>query len=131
MFNQQLEHIVFQEHYFFFLYFFFVQNGGFYFLKQLHSALLCLGNRVIFSFFNSSCISPYGTIFKIVFTISSFIFSCDSREVGSSFFITKSFNSLPSYSFSLIGSSSVAKLICCYSKSILVICTSNLSSWAD
>ena len=47
MLNQQLEHIVFQDHYFLFSIFFifFVHNGGFHFLKQLNSALLCLRNR--------------------------------------------------------------------------------------
>ena len=50
MLNQQLEHIVFQDHYFLkifylFIYLFFVHNGVFYFLKQLNSALLPFQNR--------------------------------------------------------------------------------------
>ena len=57
MLNQQLEHIVFQDHFFLdFLFFFFnvfVHNCGFYFFKQLNSALLCHRYRGLFINFES------------------------------------------------------------------------------
>ena len=65
---------------------------------------------VTFSNFNSSCKSPHGIIFGIVFATSSFIISCDSREVYSSSFAIKSFNSYASSSILLSFSSSLLLL---------------------